>query len=186
MYCASLGVLHWHLKECLQTAFWLTICSFRKSPRPEELSTLTRTASFRCVLKPMASRSALVLGRSFGGHVYVISPPSRPNMYVVPAREKERKSRDNIYKTLGTWSTHCQHNNIINTRLDKAMPCVQSNVSLKCFIVPSNDFTKHWATHHSWTTLSPIWGFKYTHVNSWEREHSAEMREAGTGATLSP
>ncbi|TNN59845.1 hypothetical protein EYF80_029951 [Liparis tanakae] len=39
-----------------------------KSPRPEELSTLTRTASFRCVLKPMASRSALVLGRSFGGH----------------------------------------------------------------------------------------------------------------------
>lgn len=62
--------------------------SFKKSPRPGVLSTLTKTASFRCVLKPMASRSALVLGRSFGGQVYVISPPSRPNMYVVPAREE--------------------------------------------------------------------------------------------------
>ncbi|KAG7277467.1 hypothetical protein CRUP_010615 [Coryphaenoides rupestris] len=40
--------------------------------RPEELSTLTSTASFRCVLKPTASRSARVLGRSLGGHVYVI------------------------------------------------------------------------------------------------------------------
>lgn len=65
--------------------------SFKKSPRPEELSTLTRTASFRCVLKPMASRSALVLGRSLGGHVYVISPPSRPNMYVVPAGEEKKR-----------------------------------------------------------------------------------------------
>lgn len=68
--------------------------SFKKSPRPEELSTLTRTASFRCVLKPMASRSALVLGRSFGGHVYVISPPSRPNMYVVPARENKKRGEE--------------------------------------------------------------------------------------------
>lgn len=77
--------------------------SFKKSPRPEELSTLTRTASFRCVLKPMASRSALVLGRSFGGHVYVISPPSRPNMYVVPARDK-KKERENKEKTLIVYS----------------------------------------------------------------------------------
>lgn len=65
--------------------------SFKKSPRPEELSTLTKTASFRCVLKPMASRSARVLGRSLGGHVYVISPPSRPNMYVVPAGEEKKE-----------------------------------------------------------------------------------------------
>lgn len=60
------------------------------------------------------------------------------------------------------------------------MPCVQSTVTLECYIVLSNDFAKHQATYHSWTALSPVWGFKYTRVNSWVGENSEEMREAGT------
>lgn len=144
------------------TYCWLTMWSFKKSPRPEELSTLTRTASFRCVLKPMASRSALVLGRSFGGHVYVISPPSRPNMYVVPAeRDKTRIKNVNSVFLLSSvyqaWLTDCQHANIINTVKPASMPCVQSTVSLECFIVQSDDSAKQWATYHSWTALSPVW-----------------------------
>lgn len=102
------------------------MCSFRKSPRPEELSTLTRTASFRCVLKPMASRSALVLGRSFGGHVYVISPPSRPKMYVVPAGRKKKAEihiKESIPSYNSVWGlSHWQHNTALWTKKPARMP----------------------------------------------------------------
>lgn len=64
------------------------------------------------------------------------------------------------------------------------MPCVQSTVTVECFIVLSNDFAKHWATYHSWAALRAVWGLKYTHVNSRVPENSAEMREAGTGAAF--
>lgn len=152
--------------------------SFKKSPRPEELSTLTRTASFRCVLKPMANRSALVLGRSFGGHVYVISPPSRPKMYVVPAERAKTREKEDV-KT-----AECQHKHYYNSKAGMDAVCVQSTVSLECYIVLSNDFAELWATYHSWTALSSVWGFKYTHVNSWVWENSTEIREAGTASLI--
>lgn len=53
----------------------------------------TRIPSLMVVLKPNASLSVLVLGLSLLGHVYVISPPPFPKMYVAPAagRNRERK-----------------------------------------------------------------------------------------------
>ncbi len=43
------------------------------------------------VLKPTASLSVLVLGLSLLGHVYVISPPPFPKMYVAPAAGRNRE-----------------------------------------------------------------------------------------------
>lgn len=48
----------------------------------------TSMPSLMLVLKPTARRSVLVLGRSLLGHVYVISPPPFPKIYVAPAAEK--------------------------------------------------------------------------------------------------
>lgn len=51
--------------------------------------------------------------------------------------------------------------------------CAENRQSER-FIVLSNDFAEHRATYHSWTALSSIWEFKYTHVNSWVEENPAK------------
>lgn len=80
---------------------------------------------------------------------------------LVKHRKRREGSGDVIcvfpsYDCVPLWTTGCQHRNIINTAKSASMPCVQSTVSRGRFILLSNDFTKHWATHHSWTALSPV------------------------------
>lgn len=124
--------------------------SFKKSPRPEELSTLTRTASFRCVLKPMASRSARVLGRSLGGHVYMISPPSRPNMYVVPAREKKKREttqKENVSSPFIQYEALAVNTGTLLLQQIQYLCCVRGaqaacSVSL-CWIIPLQSAEQH-------------------------------------------
>lgn len=59
-----------------------------------------------------------------------------------------------------------------------------SRGGLQCFIVLNNTFAERWATYHSWTALSPIWGLKHTSVNSRARENSFKIRKAGTGTAF--
>lgn len=61
--------------------------------RPGALSIRTKMPSFTVVLNPTASRSVLVLGLSFAGQVYRMSPPLFPKMYVAPAATQSQCKR---------------------------------------------------------------------------------------------
>lgn len=162
--------------------------SFKKSPRPEELSTLTRTASFRCVLKPMASRSARVLGRSLGGHVYVISPPSRPNMYVVPAgerKEEETAQKENVSSPFIQYEDLAVNTGTLLLQQIQYLCCVRGaqaacSVSL-CWIIPLQSAEQHITLEQ---LSAPIWGLKHTSVISPAQENSFKIRKAGSGSAF--